>query len=145
MKIDDMDKKILNLLLEDSRLSMREIAKRIHLSAPSVTERVRKLENEGYIQGYTIQLDYAKLGYTVECFVEVTLRYGDYEKFRDFIAEYDTAEFCYRIAGKACYIVKLRLKQLSDIEHFINSITLFAGTVTHIVLSKYETKNNFLQ
>ncbi|MFS0907363.1 Lrp/AsnC family transcriptional regulator [Priestia aryabhattai] len=144
MKIDDTDRKILKLLTEDSRLSMREVAKRVHLSAPSVTERVRRLESQGIIKNYSIEIDYKKLGYDIECFVEVTLRYGDYQKFRNFISDYPAAEFCYRIAGKACYIIKLRLKHLSDTEEFINAVTSFAGTVTHIVLSEIETNNDFL-
>lgn len=144
MKIDEIDKEILNVLKNDSRLSMREIAKRIHLSAPSVAERVKKLESVGIIKNYSIELDYEKLGYGIECFVEVTLRYGDYNKFKQFIADYPTAEFCYRIAGSACYIVKLRLRHLSDVEEFINAITSYAGTVTHIVLSELETCSDFL-
>lgn len=144
LKIDDIDKKILSLLKNDSRLSMREIAKQIHLSAPSVSERVKKLESLGIIKKYSIELNYEKLGYEIECFVEVTLRYGDYKKFREFIADYPAAEFCYRIAGSACYIVKLRLKKLSDAEKFINEITSYAGTVTHIVLSQLETNGDFL-
>src|SRR3954447_4162847 len=122
MKIDDTDRKILKLLTEDSRLSMREVAKRVHLSAPSVTERVRRLESQGIIKNYSIEIDYKKLGYDIECFVEVTLRHGDYQKFRNFISDYLAAEFCYRIAGQACYIVKLRLKHLSDTEEFINAV-----------------------
>ncbi|MEK5267328.1 Lrp/AsnC family transcriptional regulator [Weizmannia sp. FSL W8-0401] len=144
MKIDEIDKEILNVLKNDSRLSMREISKRIHLSAPSVAERVKKLESFGIIKNYTIELDYKKLGYEIECFVEVTLRYGDYKKFKEFISDYPTAEFCYRIAGSACYIVKLRLKHLSDAEEFINAVTTYAGTVTHIVLSELETNGDFL-
>lgn len=60
MQLDRVDRKILNELYNDSRLSMRELAKRVNLSAPSTAERVRKLESEGVIQKYTIDIDYKK-------------------------------------------------------------------------------------
>jgi Lrp/AsnC family transcriptional regulator, leucine-responsive regulatory protein len=142
---DETDKRILLQLKENSRLSMRELAKKVNLSPPSVAERVRRLENEGVIKGFTIDIDFSRLGYEIDCFMEVTLRQGEYEKFKQKIAENPHAEFCYRIAGHACYIVKLRFKNLSDIESFINEITPFAGTVTHIALSEIKIKRNLLE
>ena len=144
MILDATDKRILAELSANSRQSMRELAKKVNLSAPSVTERVRKMESEGVINGYTISIDYGKMGYGVDCFMEVTLRQGEYEKFRRVIAENPNAEFCYRIAGRACYIVKLRVKALQDLEIFINQITGYAETVTHIALSKVEIKKSLL-
>ncbi|PLR99230.1 Lrp/AsnC family transcriptional regulator [Bacillus sp. T33-2] len=145
MIIDEIDRKILVELKENGKQSLRELAKKVNLSSPSVTERVRRMESEGIIKGYTIDIDYKKLGYGVDCIIEVTLRSGDYEKFRKKISEYPKAEFCYRIAGQACYLVKLRLKSLDEIEEFINEITAYAGTVTHIVLSTVEIKWNVLE
>ncbi|MDZ5473616.1 Lrp/AsnC family transcriptional regulator [Bacillus sp. 31A1R] len=144
MIIDEIDKSILKELIQDGRQSMRELAKKVNLSAPSVTERVRKLESEGVIKGYSVEIDYGKLGLGIECFVEVTLRQGEYEKFRKKIADHPHAEFCYRIAGQACYIVKLRLKNFQQIEGFINEITSYAGTVTHIALSEIKTNSIFI-
>lgn len=145
MKIDMVDQKILQVLLEDSRVSIRELAKRVHLSAPSVAERVKRMESEGVIQKYSVQVDYKKLGYEIECFVEVSLRNGEYERFKKFIESYTYAEYCHRIMGKSCYLVKLRIKKLSEIETFINSISTFAITATNIVLSSVETKADFLE
>ncbi len=145
MIIDETDKRILQELERNGRQSMRELAKKVNLSAPSVTERVRRLESEEIIKGYTISIDYKKLGYGIECFVEVTLRQGDYQKFREKMAEVPNAEFCSRIAGQACYLVKLRLKKLEDIEEFINEITPYAGTVTHIALSEVPVNSFFLE
>lgn len=145
MILDETDKKILRELSANSRQSMRELAKKVNLSAPSVTERVRKMESEGIISEYTISIDYGKIGYGIDCFMEVTLRQGEYEKFRRTIAENPNAEFCYRIAGRACYIVKLRLNALQDLEVFINEITSYAETVTHIALSQIKIEKNLLK
>ncbi|WP_139293338.1 AsnC family transcriptional regulator, partial [Mycobacterium tuberculosis] len=62
MKIDDIDKKIIDVLSEDSRLSMSALGRKINLSSPSVTDRVRKMESFGIIKKYTLEVDYEKLG-----------------------------------------------------------------------------------
>lgn len=105
-----VDQKNLQVLLEDSRVSIRELAKRVQLFAPSVAERVKRMESEGIIQKYSVKVDYEKLGCDIECFVEVSLRNGEYERFKKFIESYIYAEYCHRIMGKSCYLVKLRIR-----------------------------------
>ncbi|WP_313635302.1 winged helix-turn-helix transcriptional regulator, partial [Exiguobacterium sp.] len=76
MKIDMIDRQILNELAQDSRLSMRSLAKRINLSAPSVTERVRQMESYGLIKRYGLTINYEKLGSPIECLVEASIKEG---------------------------------------------------------------------
>lgn len=142
MKIDEIDVRILNELQTDSRISIRELSKRVNLSPPSVAERVRRLEDHGIIEGYTIRLNKKKLGFAVDCIIEVTMRDGQYEKFKHFIKDYKHSEWCYRIAGAACFIVKLSVPSLEDIEQFINAISSYALTVTSVVFSEVEVDNN---
>lgn len=66
MKIDNTDVRILKELQQDSRLSIRELSKRVNLSPPSVTERIRKLEDSGIIEGYTIKINEAALGLKIQ-------------------------------------------------------------------------------
>lgn len=141
MKIDDIDCLILQQLQVDARVSMRELAKKVNLSAPSVTERVKRLESAGIIEEYTIKLNKKKLGLPVACIVELTIKNGQYPCFQQFIAEYPYAEFCYRIAGQACYVLKLQLPDLSMLESFINDVMPLATTVSHVVLSEVKIKN----
>ncbi|MCM3004273.1 Lrp/AsnC family transcriptional regulator [Priestia koreensis] len=141
MKIDDIDRLILQHLQVDARVSMRELAKKVNLSAPSVTERVKRLESAGIIEEYTIKLNKKKLGLPVACIVELTIKNGQYPRFQQFIAEYPYAEFCYRIAGQACYVLKLQLPDLSMLESFINDVMPLATTVSHVVLSEVKIKN----
>lgn len=63
MKMDEMDRKIIEELRQNSRLSMSELGRRVHLSSPSVTERVRQMESFGIIKQYTIDIDHEKLGF----------------------------------------------------------------------------------
>ena len=141
MKIDEIDVRILQELQADSRISIRELSKRVNLSPPSVTERVRRLEDHHVIEGYTVRLNKKNLGFAVECIIEVTMRDGQYEKFKRFIKDYQHSEWCYRVAGAACFIVKLSVPSLEDIEQFINAVSPYALTQTSIVFSEVEVNN----
>ena len=141
MKIDEIDVQISYELQTDSRISIRELSKRVNLSPPSVAERVRRLEDNNIIEGYTIRLNKNKLGFVIDCIIEVTMKNGQHDKFKSFIKDYKYSEWCYRIAGSACFIVKLSVASLEDIEKFINAISPYALTKTSIVFSKVEVNN----
>ncbi|OOC62943.1 Lrp/AsnC family transcriptional regulator [Paenibacillus ihbetae] len=136
MKIDDIDLSILDELARDARLSMRELGKKVNLSPPSVTERVRRLESEGVITGYTIGIDRKKLGFGLECIMEVTVRNGDFEKFKAFAQSHPRVLGCWRTAGRACFFVRICAADLGEIEAFVNSIASYTSPSTHIVFSE---------
>ncbi|MBM7605880.1 Lrp/AsnC family leucine-responsive transcriptional regulator [Metabacillus crassostreae] len=143
MKIDEIDRKIIDQLRENSRLSMSELGRRINLSSPSVTERVRQMESFGIIKKYTLEVDYEKLGYPVQCIIEATIKNGDYQSFKKVIKDLHHVEFCYRIAGQACYMLKMQFESFSQAEEFINFINPYASTVTHFIFSQVETSLTF--
>ncbi|WP_246943640.1 Lrp/AsnC family transcriptional regulator [Bacillus pinisoli] len=139
MKIDDIDKKIISELAENSRLSMSELGRRINLSSPSVTERVRQMESFGIIKKYTLEIDYEKLGLPIQCIVEATVKNGDYKRFMHFIESLHNVDFCYRIAGNACYMLKIHFENFAKAEEFINTVNPYASTVTHFIFSEVQT------
>ncbi|AWB44879.1 AsnC family transcriptional regulator [Paenibacillus sp. CAA11] len=139
MKIDSTDKKIIDILRENSRLSMSEIGRRINLSSPSVTERVRRLESFEIIKKYTLEVDYEKLGLPIQCIVEATVKNGDYNSFKKYIEGLSNVEFCYRIAGNACYMLKMQFDTFAKAEQFIEDVNPYAHTVTHFIFSQIET------
>ncbi|MGL6155215.1 MAG: Lrp/AsnC family transcriptional regulator, partial [Ralstonia mannitolilytica] len=69
--IDDVDQRILDVLLTDSRISLKQLAEQVGLSAPSVSERLRRLEERGVIRQYTVDLDPKALGYPLQAIVRV--------------------------------------------------------------------------
>ncbi len=142
MKFDEIDVMILCELEKSSRLSIRELSKRINLSPPSVTERVKRLEDNGIIEGYTISINKKKLGLSIDCIIKVTLRNGEYERFKNFIKTYTRSEWCYRIAGDGCFLVKLAVKNLKEIEEFINEVSSYAITSTNIAFSEVDLDNS---
>ncbi|EWG11167.1 Lrp/AsnC family transcriptional regulator [Cytobacillus firmus] len=139
MKIDSIDKKIIDELNENSRLSMSELGRKISLSSPSVTERVRRMESFGIIKKYTLEVDYEKLGYPIQCIIEATVKNGDYKSFKRFIEALPNVEFCYRIAGNACFMLKMQFETFSKAEEFIEKANPYAHTVTHFIFSSVPT------
>lgn len=142
MKIDDIDRRILNELHNNSRLSMSELGRRVHLSSPSVTERVRQMESFGIIKKYTLDIDYEKLGFPIQCIIEATVKNGDYQSFKNYIEKLPNVEFCYRVAGNACYMIKMQFETFSKTEQFIEDVNPFAQTVTHFIFSQVQTNLN---
>lgn len=140
MKIDDIDRMILDELHNNSRLSMSEIGRRIKLSSPSVTERVRQMESFGIIKKYTLEIDYEKLGLPIQCIIEATVKNGDYKSFKNFIQNLPNVQFCYRIAGNACFMIKVQFDTFSKAEQFIEEINPYAQTVTHFIFSQVSTE-----
>ncbi|MFN2746694.1 MULTISPECIES: Lrp/AsnC family transcriptional regulator [unclassified Bacillus (in: firmicutes)] len=141
MQMDEIDYKIIEELKKDSRSSMRELGRKINLSAPAVTERVRRLEAFGIIKKYTLAIDYQKVGLPVSCIIEATVKNGEYERFKTYIERLPNIEFCYRIAGAACYMLKINAESLAQIEAFINQTSPYAQTVTHVIFSEIKTKD----
>ena len=141
MKLDNVDLSIIKELQRDSRLSMRELGRKIKLSAPSVTERVRQLESFGVIKRYTLDIDQKKIGLPVSCIVEATVKNVKYDQFKTYIQSIPNIEFCFRVAGAACYMLKINADSLETIEHFINRTSPYAQTVTHVIFSEIDTKN----
>jgi len=139
MKIDDTDRKILDELSKNSRLSMSELGRRVNLSSPSVTERVRQMESFGIIKNYTVDIDFEKLGLPIQCIVEATVKNGDYKSFKNYIQTLPNVQFCYRIAGNACFMLKLHFETFSQAEKFIEEVNPYAQTVTHFIFSQVPT------
>ncbi len=76
MDVSDTDRRILDLLLEDARLSYRQVAKKLHLSVATVAHHIERLEKEGVILSYTVNLDYEKLGFNFPVIIEVKVSHG---------------------------------------------------------------------
>jgi Lrp/AsnC family leucine-responsive transcriptional regulator len=139
---DDIDRQILRLLREDGRMSHAAIAKAVRLSGPAVHDRVRKLEQRGFISGYTAVLDPVSLGRSHVAFVMVNLSEGSEFAVDDPIVariceEPDVLEF-HRIAGEDCYLIKVRTSTNRDLEQLLRRIRKLRGvarTRTTIVLS----------
>jgi len=149
MNIDVIDNKILNILQDNGRIKISELAKQINISAPPTAERIKKLEKAGYIKKYVALVDPVKVGTTCLTYVEVTLvRHGQdaVERFMDSIVKLDEVLECHHITGGADFLLKIATKDIPTYEQFIiHTLTALPDVQnlkTLVVLStrKQETK-----
>ena len=141
--IDATDRKILELLQVNGRMSNAEMAEAVGLTVSSVHERVKKLERRGIITGYVAVVDPEKLGKPLLAFVRLTV--ASHEAAREGIQklcgnEIDILE-CHNVAGEDCFILKVRAAGPKHLEKLISAIrgSADAGrSVTNIVLSTYK-------
>jgi Lrp/AsnC family transcriptional regulator, leucine-responsive regulatory protein len=134
--MDLIDEQILKQLQKNSRLSMTELGKRVHLSSPAVKERVRQLEESGVLHAYTIHLNYKQLGYPISAIIEAVIKNNRYEQFKQHIQNQTNIEFCYRIAGDACFILKAHFQDFQAAENFIDTLLPLAATKTNFIFSE---------
>jgi len=137
--LDDTDRKILDLLQRDARLTNAAIAAQVGLTAPSVFERIRKLEQRGVIRGYTVQIDPAALGRPMTAFIRITAAFDQrYDQGVQAISQDPDVLECYNVAGEDCFILKTVCSSPSDLEQLLSRIRsqiTVLRSVTMIALS----------
>jgi Lrp/AsnC family leucine-responsive transcriptional regulator len=133
--LDDIDRRILNILTNDGRISLSELAQKVSMSAPSVTDRVRRLEDKGILLGFTIDLDLSMLGYALEAIVRIKPRPGKLKQVENMIESESRFVSCDRVTGDDCYIAKLLLKTIDELDSLLEPFHDYAETNTSIVKS----------
>lgn len=133
--MDFINETILKELKKDSRISMSELGRRVHLSAPAVRERVRHLEELQVIRKYTLDINSKALGFPIEAIIEATIKNNRYADFKEHILTFTNVNFCYRISGEACFLLKAHFQSFSDVEQFIDDLQLYAHTKTNFIFS----------
>jgi len=124
-ELDAVDRKILRQLATDGRASYQAIADEVGLSRPAVMERVKRLEEAGYITGYGGRLDRAKAGFPVTAFVAVRYANSDYlgeePRMRAMEKRPEVLE-CHHVAGEDCYILKVAAPDLESLQHVLRDL-----------------------
>jgi Lrp/AsnC family transcriptional regulator, leucine-responsive regulatory protein len=132
---DEVNLQLLTELQANPRLSMAELARRVAMSAPAVTERVQRLERAGVIKGYRMQTDPAALGLPVTAFARIRPMPGSLPKVAELAAEIPWVTECYRITGEDCFLVKLHARAIDELEEILDRFLTYANTTTSIVVS----------
>ncbi len=145
--MDKIDYEILRHLNRNSRSSASEISKKIHMSVPAVAERIRKLDDNGIINSYTIKIDREKSNMKLMAFISVTVDgVENIENFRSQIIKYPAVLECHHIAGQADYLLKVLLEDTKALENFLSNelkkIKGVAASTTTIVLSTLKEQMN---
>ena len=140
--LDEIDIKILNHLQKDGRSQRNKLAEIVHLSVPSVSERMRKLEEKDLIKGYTALLDSKKFKFDITAFVFVEVDGSDnYPIFiENAVAEPEILE-CHSITGDGSHILKIRTENTSSFEQLLSKIQSWDGVSksrSNVVLSSFK-------
>ncbi|MEX0694318.1 MAG: Lrp/AsnC family transcriptional regulator [Rhodospirillales bacterium] len=133
--IDDVDAQLLAALSTNGRISNAGLGRLVKLSAPTVAERLRRLEETGVIEGYTATINPAALGYAISAWVRIKPIPGQLQKVIEIVQSLPEIESCDRVTGEDCFVVLLHAISIRDMERIIDRILPFATTNTSIIQS----------
>ncbi|MBN3854240.1 Lrp/AsnC family transcriptional regulator [Paraburkholderia sp. Ac-20340] len=133
--LDDIDRALLAALAEDARASVSELARQIGLSAPSTSERMRRLEAQGVIGGYTVRIDPRALGYTLQAIVRVKPLPGQLHLVEAMLRRIPEFIECDKVTGDDCFIARVYLHSIEQLDDILNKVTERAETSSAIVKS----------
>ncbi|MGY0061225.1 Lrp/AsnC family transcriptional regulator [Streptomyces sp. LZ34] len=133
--LDAVNVRLLSELHGDPRLSMSELARRVGMSAPAVTERVQRLERLGVITGYRMNVDPAALGMPVTALVRIRPGPGQLPNVTEAARSTPQVVECYRITGEDCFHLKIHAPSIEGLEDTLDKFLLFGQTTTSIVVS----------
>jgi len=140
--IDEIDAKILELLQEDGRMKRSDVADEVDLSISAVSERMRKLEERGVIQGYKAIVDPKRLHLDITAFIRVSVDGSEqYPAFVDEVIDMEPVLEVHSITGAGSHVMKVRTKNTTTLERFLSKIQAVPGvtqTTTSIVLSTFK-------
>ena len=133
--LDGTSWRILTILQEDARIPLKELGRRVGLSAPAVGERVRRLEEVGIIIGYQAKLNLDKLELPVAAFIAIKAFGEGCSRIRTLLQECPEILSCYRVTGNDHYLVKVAAMSVKHLEQIIDRFIPYATVTTSIVLS----------
>ncbi|MTJ63220.1 winged helix-turn-helix transcriptional regulator [Nocardia seriolae] len=140
--LDETDWNILAELQADARLSFNELARRVHLSAPAVADRVRRLEESGVIAGYEARVDPRRTGLPVLAFIQLRCALGKCLLKTSTAEDYPEVVEVHKLSGSHCTLLKVRAATLQHFEGLAERIGEHGTIETHIVLStQYEARS----
>lgn len=125
--LDRLDMKILSVLQNDGRISYVDLAERVGLSPSPCIERVKRLEREGYIEGYYARLSPSALGFQMLVFVEISLHYQSPDAFAEFseaVKRLPYIQECHLVSGDADYLLKARINGMSEYRDLLGDLLL---------------------
>jgi Lrp/AsnC family leucine-responsive transcriptional regulator len=139
--MDGIDRQLLGELQSDSKRSLKDIGAAVGLSAPSVMERVRKLENAGIIKGYHALLDARKVGLDISAFIGVSISNPpELAEFETWVEDIPQILECHHVTGGHTLLLKVKTRNTEDLEKLISRIRSMEGvasTETMVVLSTH--------
>lgn len=134
--LDSTDMQIVDELSKNSRITMKELGEKVHLTGQAATARVNKLEDAGVIEDYTINVNQVKLGYTIHAFITIFTHGMHHQPYLLFIKEQEQyIQHNYKISGEGCYLLECIFPSNSMLDNFLKGLNEHANYKLSIVIS----------
>lgn len=137
MSLDKIDEEILKILMKDARLSARQIAIKLKMSTVTILTRIKKLEKEKIIKGYTALIDHEKIGYDLTAVIEITAK-KDILGIEEKLEKMENVCGVYDITGETDTVIIAKFRGRNELSNFVKTISRLENvenTITHIVLN----------
>ncbi|MGG1420621.1 transcriptional regulator LrpA [Bacillus subtilis] len=135
--IDEIDKKILDELSKNSRLTMKKLGEKVHLTAPATASRVVKLIDNGIIKGCSIEVNQVKLGFSIHAFLNIYIEKIHHQPYLAFIETQDNYVINnYKVSGDGCYLLECKFPSNEVLDQFLNDLNKHANYKVSIVICK---------
>lgn len=135
--MDDIDRKILELLQENGRMPLKAIAEKTFLSSPAVSARIRRLEQEQVITGYHAQVDLVKLGYPVTAWINLEVLPEDQKELYAWAAEKPNILECFCVTGEYPVLLRAVFRSREELDELLGSLQRFGKTNTQTLFSTH--------
>jgi Lrp/AsnC family leucine-responsive transcriptional regulator len=133
--LDPVNLRLLDELSRNPRITMSELARRLGMSSPAVTDRVQRLEANGIITGYRVDLDPRALGWPVAAFVRIRPGPGQLTRIAELAQNTPEVVECHRITGEDCFLLKVFVTEIDKLEDVLDRFLMYGQTTSSIVQS----------
>ena len=133
--LDETNRRLLRELHANPRITMSALGRIVGMSAPAVTERVQRMERDGVITGYRVEVDPAALGLPVSAFTRVRPAPRELSKVAELAASLPQVSECHRITGEDCFLIRVHAPTIQELEETLDQFLLYGQTVTSMVVS----------
>lgn len=133
--IDEIDQKLICLLQQNARYSLKQLAQEVFLSSPAVSSRIERLEKMGIIVGYQAKVDHQRLGFHITAFINLAMEPSQKPIFYPFINECHNVIECNCVTGSYSMLIKVAFPSTQELDAFIGELQKFGSTKTQIVFS----------
>lgn len=135
--LDNTDTQILDELSKNSRITMKELGEKVHLTGPATSARVVKLEEQGVIEGYTIKVNKVKLGCSIHAFITIITQSTYHHPYLSFIKTQEEHILNnYKISGDGCYLLECKFPSNATLNEFLKALNEHANYKLSIVIDK---------
>ncbi|CAN5416079.1 Lrp/AsnC family transcriptional regulator [soil metagenome] len=133
--LDEVNRRILQVLTENARTGISEVARRVGMSAPAVRERLARLEDSGVIRGYRLDVEPAAVGLPVAAWVRIKPGPGQLPRIADLAERVSEVSECYRISGEDCFLLKVHVSSIEALEEVLDQFLILGQTTSSFIVS----------